>query len=232
MPSDLRTLLGQRLSVSDVVLWVLFSGSVSALTGDIEIVAAITFAYLFAGAMDLLRDVPTIDERWFKAGGAVLAQGASVVWLAVELSPPVTAGDLWLPALAAVGSAWLVLDARADFLQDRSVERADQFERMDTAAFLLAAQHGRLVADELRDGPMTVPELAAACDLTPSRVGTAIEVLGTDGTIYPVDPDSETDTQRYALDEGNVGLSGVGRLATDGVSGLLGRLRRPFVEQF
>jgi hypothetical protein len=230
MRSALRTLVGQRLSVRDVGLWVLFAGTVYALTGDIELIAAATSAYLFAGAMDLLRDVPTVDERWFKAGVAVLTLGVSSLWLAVEVSSSATVGDRWLPALAVVASAWLVLDARADFVQ--RVKRTDQFEQMDTAEFLLAMQHGRLVADELRDGPMTVPELAAACDLTASRVETAIEVFGTDGTVHPVDPDPETDQQRYALDEERVGVSGVGRLAAGGVSGLLKRLYRPFVEQF
>ena len=95
---------------------------------------------------------------------------------------------------------------------------------------MLLTQHAHLVGNALREEPKTVSELAAACDLTESRVREAISIAGDGGTIYPVDPGAVD--PRYALDEGNMGASGVGRLAAGGARRLFRRLLRPFVDQF
>ncbi|ERG88786.1 MAG: hypothetical protein J07HX5_00932 [halophilic archaeon J07HX5] len=229
MIRDLTTAVRQRVSRTTVALWALTLCAVYFFTGDIALVAGIMIAYLFIGGMDLLGDVPGVDERWVKAAVPVVVGAVSGVWLWLELSSPAT-GDVWPPVLALVACLWLALDVRANFVQDRRLGRTDEFDDLSSAEAVLVMQHGHLVADHLQDGPMTVDELAAACDLTVSRVEEVIDLFGRDGSIYPVDSDAEH--PRYALDEQRIGLSGLGRQAAGGLSGLISRLLRPFTEQF
>jgi hypothetical protein len=134
-----------------------------------------------------------------------------------------------LPVLAVLGGCWLLLDARADFVQGRRLTGPDEFEDLDGGEAMLVMQHLRLVAEELEDAPKTVPEIAAGCDLTESRVRQALELAGRDDTIYPV---GDEEPRRYALDQQKLGLSGVSRQAAGGVTGILRRLVRPLVDQF
>jgi hypothetical protein len=228
MIREIVTATRQRVSVTTVVLWMLSLGAVYYFTENFALVAGLTTAYLFTGGLDLLGDVPGVDERWLKAAMALVVGGISALWLWVELSS--TAEDAWLPALALVGSLWLALDVRADFVQGRHLDRTDEFDDLSSAEAMLVIQHGNLVADKLQAEPMTVEQLADACDLTASRVEDVIDLCGHDGSIYPVDPDAEQ--PRYALDEQKMGLSGLGRQAAGGLSGLLSRFVRPFTEQF
>ena len=137
--------------------------------------------------------------------------------------------------VAVGGGLWLLLDTRADFVQGRRFDRAADPDDLSSREAMLLVQHAALVADRLDEGPKTVPELAAACDLTESRVRDTIEIAGHDGAIYPVDdPGADEDADgepRYALDDRKMGFSGLGRQAAGGLSGLARRLVRPFVSQ-
>jgi hypothetical protein len=79
----------------------------------------------------------------------------------------------------------MLFDTRVDFVQGRRFGDKAHFEGMDTGEAMLVMQHIQLVAKQLEDGPKTVPEIAAACDLTESRVRQAIELAGRDDTIQP-----------------------------------------------
>jgi hypothetical protein len=228
MHPELWAALRQRLSVRTGLLWLGSLAVVYYVTRNPALIAGIATAYCFVGATDLLADLPGVDERWVKAGFAVSLGAASTAWLWYTLV--VAGGQAWLPLAAVVVSVWLILDVRADFVQNRRLDTADEFEDMTSAEAMLTMQHAHLVVQTLQDEPMTVPELATACDLTPSRVEDVIDIASEEGTIYPVDPDA--DEVRYAVDERQLGASGLGRQAVGGVSGLLARLVRPFTDQF
>ncbi len=228
MHSALWAALRRRVSLRTGLLWILSLAVVYFFTTNLSMVIGIAAAYLFVGTTDLLADVPGVDERWVKTGFAVFLGAASTGWLWYTLFA--ADGQAWLPLAAVVVSLWLVLDVRADFVQGRRLDSPDEFEDMTSAEAMLVMQHAHLVVQTLQDEPMTVLELATACDLTPSRVEDVIDVASEDGTIYPVDPD--TDEPRYAVDERKLGASGLGRQAVGGLSGLLARIARPLTDQF
>jgi len=229
MPSLLDA-VRRRFSVFEIVSWALALGIVYGFTDDPGAVLGIALAFVLTEPMDLLREYPRVDERWVKAGiGAVLAVGAAV-WLALELRGPAAMEELFFPVLAVLGGLWIALDARVDFREGRRFEDVENADDLDAGEAMVVMQHARLIGNELQAGPRTVPELAAACDLTESRVREAIEIAGRDGTIYPVEP--EADQPRYALDERRMGASGLGLLAAGGLRGLAARLARPVLGQF
>jgi DNA-binding IclR family transcriptional regulator len=78
--------------------------------------------------------------------------------------------------------------------------------------------HAHLVGQELEAGPRTVPELAAACDLTESRVEEALSHMEEGDVVAPRG-------ERYVLLEENTGLLAFLRTV---VAGLVGRVTRPF----
>ena len=225
MLAELAAVLRERLSPVSLAAWVLLVTVVLAVTGDVVVVTLLSSAYLYAEAIALLRTVPGVDERWVGAGTGAVAGVASVVWLWTALSRSATVESVWLPAAAVLASGWLLLDTWADFLEGRTLDTDDGFEELDGAETMLVMQHGSLVANELRAGPKTVPELAKACDLTESRVRQVVELFGRDDTLYPVDP--AADTPRYAVDEQKLGATGLGRQAAGGFGTLFGRILRP-----
>lgn len=229
MPSDIVAALRERVSAFTAVAYLLTLAAVFVFTDDIAMVLAVSGAMLFTEVIDILHDLPGIDERVAKALMGVLLSGAGAGWLWLELQR-VASPRLWLPVLAVLGGCWILLDARADFVQGRRVGGHDEFDEMGAGEAMLVMQHLRLVAEQLEDGPKTVPEIAEGCDLTESRVEQALDLAGRDGTIYPVDTDGEP--TRYALDDRKMGLGGFGRQAAGGVSGLARRLVRPLVDQF
>ncbi len=230
MPSDIVTALRRRFSVISAVGYLLTVAAVLVITDDVAIVLGVTGAILFTELVDTLQDVPSVDERWAKAALGTLLTVGSTGWLWVEFQGSVATDRLVLPALAVLGGCWIVLDARADFVQGRRLGGPDAFDEMETGEAMLIMQHMRLVAETLEDGPKSIPDIASECDLTESRVRQAIELAGRDDTIYPVDTDE--DPCRYALDQRKIGLTGVGRQAASGVTGLLHRFVRPLLDQF
>ncbi|SDJ66934.1 hypothetical protein SAMN05216226_10715 [Halovenus aranensis] len=227
MPSALVAAVRNRLSLRTTLLWAVTLAAVVAVTGDPAIVLGIATAMVASEALDVLVDVPGVDERWGKAAFGVVVTLASTVWLWTAASgAPV---DAVLPVLAVATGLWLVLDARADFVRGRRATEPEGVEEMDSGEAMLVMQHIRLVAVELQSGPKTVSELATACDLTESRVREALDLASEDGTIYRVE--TEADELRYALDEEMLGASGVGRMVGGGLQTFTSRLLRPFSEQ-
>lgn len=75
---------------------------------------------------------------------------------------------------------------------------------------MLLMNHGNLVMGEPREGPRTLPELAAARDLTESLVRDAVGIAAEEGMVYRLDGPEHTDemgryTGRYAFDESKPG---------------------------
>jgi hypothetical protein len=229
MPSSIFAALRKRISVVSAVGYVLMVGAVFAFTDDVALVLVVTGAVLATEVVDTLRDVPSVDERWAKAILGGLLTAGSAGWLLVVLRGSAATERLVLPVLAVIGGCWLLLDARADFVQGRRLTGPDDFEDLEAGEVMLVMQHMRLVAEQLEDGPKTVPEIAVGCDLTESRVRQALDLAGRDDTIYPV---GDEEPRRYALDQRKLGLTGVGRQAAGGVTGILRRLVRPLVDQF
>lgn len=230
MSASLVTVFRERYSLRGVLTWLLVLAAVLLVTETPATTLGIAGSFLLLELMGVARTLPGVDERWLTGGFAVLASIASGVWLWLTLAGSVTRSDVLLPALAVAGSLWLLLDARADFVQGQPTEDTSAYDDMTAAEAMLISQHSRLVVESLQNGPKTVSELADACDLTPSRVRDVIEVVGDSGAIYAVDPAAEQ--SRYALDEGKLGLTGLGRQARSGTSNLLRRFARPFVELF
>ena len=229
MPSIIDA-VRRRFSVSGVVAWGLAIGLLYALTDDPDVLLGIALAFVLTESMNLVRDVPSVDERWVKAGaGALLAVGATV-WLALELGGSAVPDDLLFPVLGVLAGLWLVLDARVDFREGRRFGDIENVDDLEAGEAMVIMQHARLIGNELEAGPRTVPELAEACDLTESRVREAIEIAGRDGSIYQVEGDAEQ--PRYALDERRMGASGLGLLAVGGLRNFAARLARPVLGQF
>jgi len=222
MLRELSAAARRNVSLFEATLTLLFLGVVYAVTDDPAVTLGIFAGFLLVVAFERAQSLPAVDERWLKAALGVFAAacGGAMLWLA----RPLSGLDPALPSVFVLCGAWLLLDARADFAQGRRREALDR-DDIGSGEAMLVMQHLRLVADELEDGPKTVPELADACDLTEPRVRQAIEVVRDDGTVYPVDGDA--DRPRYALDERKVGLSGLGWQAAGGLRGLVRRLLRP-----
>ena len=243
MRSALGSLIRQRLSVRSLSKWTLLLGGLYFVTGNASLVAGLLTAMVITEAVDVLNAVPGVDERWVKAGFSVVFLAISGFWLWADLREPTSDGFVWAPIAAVGGGLWLLLDTRADFVQGRRVSEpsglgdTDNLDDLSNREAMLLIQHASLVANHLSDGePKTVPELAAECDLTESRVRDTIEIAGDDGTVYPVeDPTADADADgqpRYTVDDRMLGVGGFGRKAAGGLSGLARRVVRPFVDQF
>ncbi|WP_253736421.1 hypothetical protein [Halohasta salina] len=230
MMRGVRRFVDRRLDPTTVVVWLLVFGGIYAVTRNLALLAGLLTAVVVTEAVDVLDTHPDVDERWVKVGLSGVLLMASSVWLYGEFETPPADRTLWLPAVAIVGSLWVVLDARADFVEGRQFADPEAVDDLDSGEAMVVLQHIQLVARSLAEEPKTVEELAVDCDLTVSRVHEAIELGSRDDTIYPIDP--AADEPRYALDDRKVGTSGVGRLAAGGLSRLFGRLLRPFVGLF
>ncbi|ATW89959.1 hypothetical protein halTADL_3257 [Halohasta litchfieldiae] len=235
MHSALGPLIRQRLSVSGILKWTLVLGGIFAVTRNAALVVGLLTAAVITETVEVLNAVPGVDERWVKAGFSVVFLGLSCFWLWADLQTPTRDYTVWFPILAVVGGLWLLLDTRADFVQGHQfgvAETVDAADDLSSREAMLLIQHTSLVADHLGDRPKTIPELATECDLTESRVREAIEIAGDDGTIYPTGESTDNGQPRYTLDDRKMGVSGFGRLAAGGLSGIVRRAVRPFVSQF
>ncbi|WP_254545530.1 hypothetical protein [Halomarina pelagica] len=144
----------------------------------------------------LVRD--TVDPTPWKEKvgvGVLVLAGSAVMGYDVARGGD---GAAWFPVLTTLGGLWLLLDAACDRRygpRDRS--RRSALDDVDQSEFMLYATHANLVVQELRRGPRTIEELAAACDLTESRVEEALEAAA--GGIVHRRGD------RYVVDEAKLG---------------------------
>lgn len=241
VPALLRT-VREKTTLRSVALAAAVFGALALLSDDpVGTLLAVGPAFVLAGSFSVLYDTPDVDSRYVTAGVGTVVFLGSLAWFWYETWGPGAVpggGADWFPLLTAVVGAWILLDARKDFAEGRNADRSTANDDLDAAEVLLLMNHAYLVVEELRDGdPKTVAELAAACDLTASRVRDAIAVAGDEGMVYRVDGGreagmgSESESElgpaapRYALDESKAGYVAFVR---GNAARVLRRLARPF----
>jgi hypothetical protein len=171
------------------------------------IVAAIV---LVGESAELASPLPGLDERHFRlALGLVVAAAGGVAYWAQ--------GDTTVAAVGVGGGGWLMLDAIYS-LQEGIRSSDDGRADADSSELFLSMQVGHLVAEELKDGPKTVSELADACDMTESRVQEALNYHEQANTAY-------RDGGQWHLDESKIGTWAFIR---DNTRRALARFFRPF----
>lgn len=233
MPSPLRDALREQFSVRNVLTAVAIL-ALFRLVLDLSWLSIAVYAATFGVilALEATESVPGVDERYVLAllSALLLAGGGFAHWR----GEPVTA------AVVGVLGAWLLLDTLYKFRHgigggSSSDDAFDEFDDLGAGETMLRMQLGSLVAQELEEEPKTVAEIAAATDMTESRVRQALELHRDAGVVYPVDgaggDDAATadgtagDEVRYALDESKVGPVAFVR---DNGARLAKRLLRPF----
>ena len=192
MPSTVGARLRNRVSPRTLLLYLVVAAGVIIVTGNAALVAGLATAFFVVETRQFLIETPGVDDRWVAVGVAVVLLAVSLAWLAAELRQPPLLRTLWAPALAVLGSLWLLLDARVDFAYDTARASSDPVDDLAPGAFLLRMLRLNRIADVLESGRKTVPEIAAHCDLTERQVQAAIELSGDDGPIVRVD-DSAAD---------------------------------------
>ncbi|MFB6179661.1 MAG: hypothetical protein ABEI77_08060 [Halorientalis sp.] len=211
MQQSLRTAVRDRLTLRQG-LYVLGLLAILRLVLDVpwKNVLVIVVAIVVFEAIGVARVLPGVDERYFGflLGAIVLGLGIVDLWRARE-------GGVGVLAVA-VG-CWIVLDTLYNFRAGHHPGDSSAADT-DSSDVLMRIQVGHLVADELKDGPRTVPELAAACDLTESRVRDALEYHERAGTAYE-------QGEQWHLDESNTGLWAFVR---NNARRILARIARPF----
>ena len=170
----------------------------------------VTAIVLLSESAELTRPLPGLDERHFRLvlGLIAVAAGGVAYW---------AQGDTTVAAVGVGGGGWLMLDALYSLrqgIQSSDDEMADP----NSSEVFLSMQVGHLVAEELKHGPKTVPELAAACDMTESRVREALDYHEQADTAY-------RDNGQWHLDESNIGKWAFVR---DNTRNALYRFFRPF----
>ena len=173
--------------------------------------AIVLTAVVFVGdSAELARPLPGLDERHFRLalGLIVVAAGGVAYW---------AQGDATVAAVGVGGGGWLLLDALYT-LREGIRSGDDGGADADSNEVFLSMQVGHLVAEELKDGPKTVSELADACDMTESRVREALDYHEQADTAY-------RDGGQWHLDESKIGAWAFVR---DNTRRALVRFLRPF----
>ncbi|WP_135536894.1 hypothetical protein [Halostella pelagica] len=170
----------------------------------------VTVIVLVGETVELARPLPGLDERDVRLtlGLVAMAAGGLAYWVQ---------GDTTVAAVGVGGGGWLALDALYS-LREGIRSNDDGMVEADSSEVFLSMQVGHLVAEELKDGPKTAPELADACDMTESRVREALEYHERADTAY-------RDGNQWHLDESKIGAWAFVR---DNTRRALARFFRPF----
>ncbi|MFD1589210.1 hypothetical protein ACFR9U_19710 [Halorientalis brevis] len=210
MTRPLRIAVRDRLSLRSglyaVGLLVLFRVVFEMAWETVGVLAAIA---LFTESFDVASAVPDLDERYLLFVFSLFPIGIGAVLLR-------TGDDPVLGGAAVATGGWLLLDTVYNLRTGHHPGSSDEDIKATDAMLLM--QVGNLVADELQDGPKTVPELAAACDMTESRVRDALAFHERAGTAYE-------DDGEWHLDDSKIGPWAFVR---DNAIRIGGRLVRPF----
>ncbi|MFC6837338.1 helix-turn-helix domain-containing protein [Halomarina ordinaria] len=201
---------------------------------DLSTAGLLTFLYAFCIAELFVLVQETADAPPWKEKvgiGVVVLVGSAVMGYGIATGGE---GARWFPVLTALAGCWLFLDAAYDRRHAtpddaRGVDALDDadldVDDMDYGEFMLHSTHWNLVMEELREEPKTVAELAAACDLTETRVREALAMAKAGDLV-------ERRGERYAVDESKLGTGAFVRDTGRGLVGLpakaLRRLARPF----
>lgn len=171
---------------------------------------------VLADADGLSASIPGLDERRTRIilGAVLLGLGGFVVW---------RGGNSATAVIALPIGGWLVLDGIHSLRAGvRLGEKADpdtsEDVDLEASEAMLTMQVGHLVADELRDQPGTVSDLATRCDMTESRVQEVLDLMASQGT-------ATCDNGVWTIDESRIGIWPFVR---DNGRWILGRLARPF----
>ncbi len=150
----------------------------------------VTVVVLVGESAELARLLPRLDERHFRLvlGLVAVAAGGVAYW---------AQGDATVAAVGVGGGSWLVLDVFHS-LREGLRSGDDEMADVDSSEVFLSMQVGHLVAEELKHGPKTVPELADACDMTESRVREALDYHEQADTAY-------REGGQWHLDESKIG---------------------------
>lgn len=168
-----------------------------------ELLVGFAAALVVSEVVALLRDTPEIDQRYVRAGiGLAVVAGSLAMGYGALTGESVA---LWLPTGLVVFGVWLVVDAAAALYRGSVPDAGTgREEELSSAEVMLLMSHAHLVSDELEDGPRTVPELAAACDLTESRVEETLEHLVDSGVVSA--ESGPGGRERYVLHEERTGV--------------------------
>jgi len=184
-----------------------------------EMLGPIAFALVLGEGIHLARDHPGIDSRKLHLVNGVVVTLGSLALLAGSLGVFGRAiGNQFAPPLFGVFSVlggWWTLDAYTLVRYDVPRRESTDISRSEA---MVQMQVGHLVVESLSDGPKTVAELAADCDMTVSRVEDALERAQRGGVVVQR---GET----YERVERNIGATGL--IRSNG-SRVLARLARPF----
>lgn len=226
MPSEVRDAIRELFSARDVVLGVAVL-ALFRVVFDFSWLSIAVFAGTIATiqAVNVADAVPSVDERYVLLFLALIlvASGGFAHWR----------GDTTSAVVLGVAGGWLLLDTLYKFRYGIGAEPAsdgalDEIDEVGSGEAMLRMQLGSLVAQELKEGPKTVPELAESTDMTESRVRQALELHQDAGIVTPEGGQEEgakgVDV-RFVLDESKVGPVAFVR---DNGTRLVKRLLRPF----
>ncbi|MFD1685928.1 hypothetical protein [Halobellus litoreus] len=222
VPDTVRT-AGERLTVRHILSLAAFLVIIYGVTRELDVVIGATVGLAVLEAVAVLRETPSVADRWIQLGIGGFVSLASVGWLAYELTVTAnSSGPAWFPVLMFLGGVYFLADARNDTRGKYTGSTADEMSSSDV---MLVLNHTHLITEELKTGPKTIDELAESCDLTISRVEEAVEIASDEGLIYQVTSEGPDDTVRYALDESQLG--GIAFIRSNGKR-LAQRVLEPF----
>ena len=222
LPGIVRT-ASERLTVRHILSLAAFLAIIYGVTREVDVVIGATVGLVVLETVAVLRETPTVADRWIQLGIGAFVSLASVGWLAYELTVTGnSSGPTWFPVLTFLAGVWFLTETRNDV---RGKYTDSTTEEMSSSDVMLVLNHAHLITEELKTGPKTLEELAESCDLTVSRVEEAVEVASDEGIIHQVSNEESDDTVRYALDESQLGGSAFVR--TNGKR-LVQRMLEPF----
>lgn len=161
-----------------------------------EMLVGLVVAVAFSQAFYLLLETPSVDTRYVKSGmGGVILVGSAVMGYDTATGGE---GAAWFPILTTFVSVWILLDAVYDFRHGTHTRPELDDEEFSPSEMMLLTSQGNLLVEELKDGPRTASELAAACDLTESRTRDSLDLMERSDIVYQR-------SHQYVLDNSEVG---------------------------
>lgn len=153
------------------------------------------------GGIAVLRELPGVDRHHLAALWGVVVAAVAVFAPGFVVEQPAGA----VTGLGVLVGGWLILDGVAAIRTGRpSSSGTEAFDELEPGDALFEMQLYRRVAEQLREHPQTPAELADACDLTESRVRTALKRLEATGSAEPLEETTDGDV-RWVFDESSVG---------------------------
>lgn len=132
----------KQLTVRYGLSLVAFLALIYGFTREVETVVAIALGLVLVETIQILRETPSVDDRWVGVGIGTFVAVTSLAWLGYELTVTATkGGPVWFPALMALIDVWFLFDARKDFREGRGSYPDDD---MTTSEMMLVMNHSHL----------------------------------------------------------------------------------------